>query len=405
MAEAEGRKVKIEPVKSGDNYLTTIAVDNKYITDADYHRQRSAVMNMRNADPKAAALYDKFIANVDNPRTAPPLANADMDRLKKSAEFHKVGINSIGNAVGSDLKAHKYESGYRPDVRVNVGPRAMHAEIVTDHLKSAGVQGKIETIRSQSPGTISGEISFSSAEAAKLLPGKSDTSHARMLKEQVMLHAGVNPQVMAAEVAAKNLIQNAKAGAAGDIAKTAPETAQSDHARVMGGNVTARMGNGLMKVGAGLATGLAAGVAAAAEPNATPKSVALAAGDEAVPGFRAARQPDATITKTALAIGDDMVPGFKLGRQGQMCKAFGEAAGTVAAGATVAVGATATTTLAVASAPSVVAPVAIATGGAVLTAKAAEGANALGAAGGEAACNAAVSGYNKVKAMFGMGGP
>lgn len=360
------KNVTIEPAKRGSDYLVAGFHDQRglAITDTEYHAHRNAIMEMRTRDPATAKQYDRFLKEVADTKGG-TWSHADINDLRGNLAKHTLGLNSITNSIGSDLRQHGYSSTYRPEVLLSVNGRQMTPGNVIAELRGAGVEGDFEVQRSQRAGAVSGKpITFPQTEAAKLVPqtdrrigSPQDGMGSRLIKEEIVTHSRWN-----------------------------------------------KLGGGLLKVGAGVATGLAAGAAAAQEPDATAKTVAVAAADQAVPGFREARQPNSTVGSTAIAVADDVVPGFKLGRQGQMCKAFGEATGVAAAGVTVAVGVGATTTLAVASAPSVVAPVAIAATGSAITVKAAESANTLGAAAGEAACEVVSAGVNKVKATFGLGG-
>lgn len=363
------KTVTIEPAKRGGDYLVAGFHDQRglAITDTDYHAHRNAIMDMRTRDPATAKQYDKFLKEVVDTRGG-TWSHADINDLRGNLAKHTLGLNSVTNSIGSDLRQQGYSSTYRPEVLLSVNGRQMTPSNVIGELRAAGIEGDFDKQRSQRPGAVLGKpISFPDTQVAKLLPqtenrfARSEPIGSKLIKEELVTHSRVS---------------------------------------TMG----SKMGGGLLRVGAGVATGLAAGVAAAQEPEATTKTVAVAAADQAVPGFREARQPNSTVASTAIAVADDIVPGFKLGRQGQMCKAFGEATGTVAAGVTIAAGATATTTLAVASAPSVIAPAAIAVAGSAITVKAAESANTLGAVAGEAACNTVATGVNKFKSTFGLGG-
>ena len=362
------KTVTIEPAKRGGDYLVAGFHDQRglAITDTQYHAHRNAIMEMRHRDPATAKQYDKYLEEVVDKKGG-SWPRADVENLSGNLAKHTLGLGSITSSIGSDLLKKGYNSDYRPEVLLSVNGRQMTPSNVIAELRAAGIEGDFDKQRSQRPGAVIGKpISFPDTEVAKLLP-KTENRFARepigskLIREELVTHSRVS---------------------------------------TMG----SKMGGGLLRVGAGVATGLAAGVAAAQEPEATPKTVATAAADQAVPGFKEARQPNSTVASTAIAVADDVVPGFKLGRQGQMCQAFGEATGFAAAGVTVAVGVGATTTLAVASAPSVIAPVAIAATGGAITAKAAESANTLGAATGEAACNAVSTGVNKIKSTFGFGG-
>jgi hypothetical protein len=361
------KNVTIEPAKRGGDYLVAgfHSQSGMSITDTEYHAHHKAIMDMRSSDPATAKQYDKFLKEVVDTRGG-SWAHADVDNLRGNLAKHTLSLNSVTNSIGSDLRKHGYSSTYRPEVLLSVNGRHMTPGNVIAELKDAKIEGNFDRQRSHSAGSVSGKpISFPEAEISKLVPqtdsrigSPKDGAGSKLIKGEIVSHSGVN---------------------------------------------TSRMGSGLIRVGAGVATGLAAGVAAAQEPDATPKSVAVATADQAVPGFKEARQPGSTVASTAVAAADDVVPGFKLGRQGHLCQAFGEMASVTAQGLTYAAGATATTALAVASSPSVVAPVAIAAAGSVLTVKAAEGAGALGAATGEAACNSISGGINKIKTAFGLG--
>lgn len=175
---------------------------------------------------------------------------------------------------------------------------------------------------------------------------------------------------------------DAKAGAKvsiNDIDRVKPGVMQEIKGLVREGLESMKRGSGIAKAVAGVGLSAAAGVSAAAEPGATPASVGDAMAAEAIPGWQAARQ-------------------------GQACKAFGEATGYVAQGLTVTAGAA--VTVAATAGTSVTGPgaVAVAAGGAALTTMATESAGKIGASAGEAACETAVSGYNKIKSAFGFGG-
>lgn len=127
-----------------------------------------------------------------------------------------------------------------------------------------------------------------------------------------------------------------------------------------------------------------------------------------VVGVAAAMEPGASPASVGTAMVDQGIPGWASARQGQACKAFGDATGYVAAGLTVTAGATVTTGLAIGggaltgpAAPATAA--AIAAGGSYATVKAAEGAEKLGNAAGEAACEGVSKAVTKVKSTFGFG--
>ncbi len=163
-----------------------------------------------------------------------------------------------------------------------------------------------------------------------------------------------------------------------DIDKIKPGVTQEIKGLVREGLESLKRGSGIAKAVAGAGLSVAAGVSAAAEPGATAASVGDAIASEALPGWAAARQ-------------------------GHACKAFGEATGYVAQGLTITAGAA--VTVAATAGSSVTGPgaVAVAAGGAALTTMATESAGKVGTSAGEAACEAAVSGFNKVKSVFGLG--
>ena len=331
--------VKVEPFKRGNDFLVAGFMDQRglNVTDREYHAVRDKIMEMRQRDPGAAKLYDKFIDQVVNKRggTFDPV---EYETMVKGLNKQGVSLGPLTNEIASDLKAHKYSPTYRPEVMITVNGKPMVPSVVASQLEGAKVIGTFEPQRSLKPGEVSGRpMAFNISEAAKLAPepvGRFDNRPmgTKMMQEELLSHSRWKS-----------------------------------------------LSKGLMGVGlAGVA-----GLAAAAEPGATPASVADAVVATAVPGWQEARK-------------------------GQACKAFGEGAGYIASGATLAAGTTVTVTAAVglgaASGP--LAPVTaagVAAGGTYLTAKASEGAHQLASSGAEAACNAAATGYNKLKATLGLG--
>lgn len=365
----EPKTVTIEPAKRGGDFLVAGFMDQRGLnmTDVDYHAHRNAIMEMRSRDPATARQYDRFLKEVVDTRGG-TWPHQDIDNLRNSLAKHSLGLGSVTNQIGLDLRKHGYDSAYRPEVMLTVNGRQMMSGAVAAELRDAKVEGNFEIQRSQRAGTVAGKpISFSETELPKLTPQQPENRFARsepigtkLIKEEIV-----------------------------------------NHSRWSG--LSGKMGSGLMKVGAGLATGVVAGVAAAAEPDATVKSVGLAAGDQAIPGFHAARQPDATILKTALAVGDETVPGFELGRKGQLCKMWGEWAGAGARYSTIAVGMTATgAAVAGGTITTGVGGVALGVGMAGLTALASDSAEKLGKVAGEAACEGVSSTVTKMKSTLGF---
>lgn len=333
--------VKVEPYKRGDDFTVAGFRDERgfNITDRDYHAVRDKIMEMRQRDPGAAKLYDKFIDEVVHKRGSLP--QPEMEMLNKGLSKNGLGLGSLTNSIAADLKAHNYSASYRPEVMLSVNGRPMIPSILAGHLQSANVVGEFNVQRSAAPGKVSGTpMNFSLSEAAKMVPEpatsrystESVNSATKTIREELVTHSRW-------KAASKGLF------------------------------------------GVGIAA--AAGLAAAAEPGATPLKVADAVVSTAVPGWQEARKGQACKMFGEVA-------------------GYAAAGVTIGAGTTVTVTAAIGLGAATGPAAPVTAA-AVAAGGAYMTTKAAESAHQLASSGTEAACNVAASGINKIKTSLGFG--
>lgn len=241
--------VTVEPFKRGTDYLVAGFMDQRglNVTDREYHAVRDKIMEMRQRDPGAAKLYDKFIDQVVNKRggTFDPV---EYDTMVKGLNKQGVSLGPLTNEIASDLKAHKYSPSYRPEIMISVNGKPMVPSVVASQLEGAKVIGSFEAQRSLKPGEVSGRpMAFNITEAAKLsadptLRYDNRPMGTKMMQEELLTHSRWKS-----------------------------------------------VSKGLLGVGlAGVA-----GLAAAAEPGATPASVADAVVSTAVPGWQEARKGQA----------------------------------------------------------------------------------------------------------------
>lgn len=148
------KPVEIKPYLRGTEELIAGLWNGQVnMTAKEYHGVRDGIMNMRKADPAMGALYDKYLTDVV--QGGKSLPTEQMNKLQDALRKQNVGLSTLVNDVGMDLKKHGWSTSYRPPVCVSVNGRPMHPDVVVAELKASGVAIDGDIPRSTSPGKIS----------------------------------------------------------------------------------------------------------------------------------------------------------------------------------------------------------------------------------------------------------